>query len=65
MSVVSPCIGVCTIHPSAGLCQGCNRTLVEVAEWLMMTDDEKREILAELPARDVAEWRDGAPVEGD
>jgi hypothetical protein len=54
MGVVSPCVAVCIVDPESGYCRGCKRTLTEVAEWLLYTDDEKRAILAELEKRKVS-----------
>lgn len=62
-TVVSPCIGVCRLHPTAGLCEGCYRTLTEVVDWLSMSDQEKRAILADLPMRDFVDWQDGRPIQ--
>ncbi|AVO44194.1 DUF1289 domain-containing protein [Phreatobacter cathodiphilus] len=47
----SPCIRLCRIDPQSGLCQGCARTLAEIAAWLGMTGEERRAILADLPRR--------------
>lgn len=47
----SPCQKICVIHPDAGLCIGCNRSLDEIARWSGMTPDERQVILAALPAR--------------
>ena len=49
--VASPCNSVCTIDRSSGLCAGCFRTLDEIAGWSAMDDDEKRAVIASLPAR--------------
>jgi predicted Fe-S protein YdhL (DUF1289 family) len=49
--VASPCISVCAIDPRTGLCTGCYRSLDEIAGWIMFTNDEKREVVAALPAR--------------
>lgn len=32
-AVPSPCVGVCQIDAAAGDCQGCQRTLDEIAAW--------------------------------
>jgi hypothetical protein len=48
----SPCKKVCVIHPGSGLCIGCLRTAEEIAAWPRMTADERRERMAELPARE-------------
>ena len=47
----SPCVRVCVIHPETELCLGCGRSAGEVARWSSMTPEERREILAVLPAR--------------
>lgn len=47
----SPCLKICTYEPGTGLCLGCGRTLREIAGWTAMTDQERRRIMAELPAR--------------
>jgi predicted Fe-S protein YdhL (DUF1289 family) len=47
----SPCIRLCRIDPRSGLCQGCARTLAEIAGWLGMTGEERRAVLADLPRR--------------
>ena len=49
--VASPCISVCAIDPRTGLCTGCYRSLDEIAGWITFTNDEKREVVAALPAR--------------
>jgi predicted Fe-S protein YdhL (DUF1289 family) len=47
----SPCTRICALEPGAGLCLGCGRTLQEIAAWGTMNDQERRRIMAELPAR--------------
>ena len=47
----SPCVSVCRIAPDTGWCEGCRRTLEEIADWPMLKPSEKREILSRLPAR--------------
>jgi predicted Fe-S protein YdhL (DUF1289 family) len=49
--VPSPCINVCRMNPDTGLCEGCLRTLDEIAAWSAMANVEKRLVLAKLPAR--------------
>jgi hypothetical protein len=49
--VVSPCINVCRMNPATGYCDGCLRTLDEIAAWSAMSPDEKRTVLAQLPKR--------------
>ncbi|HTQ75034.1 MAG TPA: DUF1289 domain-containing protein [Burkholderiales bacterium] len=47
----SPCINVCRMNPGTGLCEGCLRTLDEIASWSAMSAQEKRAVLARLPGR--------------
>ena len=49
--LLSPCINVCVIDPGNGFCQGCGRTLAEIARWSGMTDGERVRIMAELALR--------------
>jgi predicted Fe-S protein YdhL (DUF1289 family) len=39
------------MNPDTGLCEGCLRTLDEIAGWSAMSGAEKRAVLAQLPAR--------------
>ena len=52
--VASPCISVCVMDPSTGLCCGCLRTLEEIASWSALDDDARRSVVAKLPARRAA-----------
>ncbi|GAB1378633.1 DUF1289 domain-containing protein [Pararhodobacter sp.] len=47
----SPCVKICVIHPKAGICAGCFRTLDEIAGWSAMSPENRAEILAQLPDR--------------
>jgi uncharacterized protein len=49
--IESPCVRVCVVHPAAGICTGCLRTLDEIAAWSRLGADERRAIMAELPGR--------------
>jgi uncharacterized protein len=42
--VPSPCISVCRIDASTGLCVGCARTLDEIARWSVLDDDARRAV---------------------
>ncbi len=37
----SPCISVCRIDAASGWCEGCLRTLDEIARWGSMDDGER------------------------
>ena len=51
MSKDTPCIAVCMIDPKTSLCFGCGRTLPEIARWHRMDSNERRAVMALLPAR--------------
>lgn len=42
--VRSPCIGVCAMDAATGLCEGCLRTIDEIAGWSRFDNDEKRAV---------------------
>lgn len=46
-----PCILVCSIDMKTGYCFGCGRTRDEIAGWMTYSSQERREIMAGLPAR--------------
>ncbi len=47
----SPCILICSMDDKTGYCFGCGRTRDEIGRWTAYTSDERREIMAGLPAR--------------
>lgn len=47
----SPCNKICVINPRTRLCDGCARSIDEIAAWTSYTDAERRRIMAELPLR--------------
>jgi len=49
--VPSPCTDVCRIDPASGWCEGCLRTLDEIAAWGSIDDAARREIWKRLPGR--------------
>lgn len=49
--VPSPCQSVCIMHPGTGWCEGCLRTLDEIAAWGRMNDAARRSVWARLPER--------------
>lgn len=52
MSAAStPCIKLCVIDLRTGLCEGCGRTLAEIAQWSRLGEAERLAIMAELPQR--------------
>jgi uncharacterized protein len=47
---VSPCVQICQIEPSTSVCEGCGRTLDEIAVWGSMTEAEKTPVWERLAA---------------
>jgi predicted Fe-S protein YdhL (DUF1289 family) len=47
----SPCLKVCLMDPESDLCRGCFRTLDEIVRWSRMSDEEREQIMADLPRR--------------
>jgi predicted Fe-S protein YdhL (DUF1289 family) len=42
--VPSPCISVCRMSDATGLCEGCLRTIDEIAAWSVLDDDARRAV---------------------
>ena len=55
--VASPCVDVCRMNAETGFCDGCFRTLDEIAGWSAYDDDAKRAVLDRVESR-----RQGARV---
>ncbi|WP_233827961.1 DUF1289 domain-containing protein [Paraburkholderia sp. ZP32-5] len=49
--VASPCINVCRMDASTGWCEGCLRTIDEIAGWSSFDDDTKRAVWDAIEAR--------------
>ena len=52
VALASPCVDVCKMNRQADLCIGCFRSLAEIADWQILTDQRRREIIAERPQRE-------------
>lgn len=52
--VPSPCINVCAMNPQTGLCEGCFRTIDEIARWGTATEEMKRAVWVEIKRRQEA-----------
>ena len=51
--VASPCINVCRMDEASGWCEGCLRTIDEIAAWGSLDDDGKRAVWRRLEERRV------------
>jgi len=54
--VPSPCISVCRMDAGTGWCEGCLRSIDEIAAWSTMPDEAKRAVWLQLSQRRVL-WR--------
>lgn len=61
MTVQSPCISICRMDETTGWCEGCLRSIDEIAAWSVLNDADKRAVLIELSRRRVV-WRQVHPV---
>ncbi|MBX3605540.1 MAG: DUF1289 domain-containing protein [Piscinibacter sp.] len=52
--VPSPCVNVCRMNAATGWCEGCLRTLDEIAAWSTLDEAAKRAVWKLLPARRAA-----------
>ena len=50
--VLSPCISVCKMSPVTGLCEGCLRTVDEIAAWAYADDAYKRTVWEAIRRRE-------------
>ena len=51
MGTPSPCINICRMNEDNGLCEGCLRTIDEIAGWSSFDDTAKRAIWDALDLR--------------
>jgi predicted Fe-S protein YdhL (DUF1289 family) len=49
--VPSPCINVCRMDAATGWCEGCQRTLDEIAAWSSLGAADKRAVWQQLASR--------------
>lgn len=54
MSITSPCINLCRMSAATGLCEGCLRSLDEIAHWSAYDDEAKLRVLAAIERRRAA-----------
>jgi uncharacterized protein len=50
-AIRSPCSNVCKMHEPTGWCEGCARSIAEIAAWSKADDASRLGILARLPER--------------
>ena len=47
----SPCISICRMDAATGFCEGCLRTIDEIAGWRRMSDQDKRSVWRAIELR--------------
>lgn len=50
-AIATPCIRICVINQVSRLCEGCGRTLAEIAGWQRMSEAERLAVMATLTER--------------
>lgn len=61
----SPCINVCRMDAQTGFCQGCFRTLDEIAAWSRSSDEQRLRVLLAVERRRVEHDPFGGDWGGD
>lgn len=52
-AVKSPCVSVCVLD-DMNVCVACYRTMMEITDWVMYTDEQKLEVLQKCKQREQA-----------
>ena len=55
--VKSPCIDVCKIDYKSGYCIGCNRTIEEITNWSILSDQQKKKILTKVKSKNTSKQK--------
>ncbi len=50
-TIASPCIGICSMNETSGLCEGCYRTIEEIRDWWDMAPAERDTVMQRLDQR--------------
>lgn len=53
--VASPCISVCALDDK-DICTGCFRTLKEIGDWSLMSNDQRRQVVVAAHQRSKARF---------
>jgi predicted Fe-S protein YdhL (DUF1289 family) len=61
----SPCINVCRMDAAGRFCEGCGRTLTEIAAWSSMNDAARCEVWRQLAQRRVTAAAGTRPPPGE
>jgi predicted Fe-S protein YdhL (DUF1289 family) len=58
--VPSPCVSICRMDAVSGLCEGCCRTIDEIAAWSQLDADARREVWRRIGERALDQDRGAA-----
>jgi predicted Fe-S protein YdhL (DUF1289 family) len=47
----SPCLGICQLDDTTGLCLGCGRSRGEIGDWISMSESQRDQVWSQLPER--------------
>ena len=50
-SISTPCVQVCMVDGSIGICIGCGRTSAEITAWGRLSEPERQAVMSGLAAR--------------
>ena len=45
LNLESPCINNCKLNETTNICEGCGRTIKEIMNWKIMTNEERKVII--------------------
>lgn len=62
--IPTPCVRICCVSPKTNWCEGCFRTLKEIATWGRMTQEERDLVTAALPERKAKQEAINGPFTG-
>ncbi|MDP1532187.1 MAG: DUF1289 domain-containing protein [Rubrivivax sp.] len=51
----SPCVSICRMDAASGLCEGCLRTLDEIARWGTLDDGARKQVWTLIEQRALAQ----------
>ena len=49
--IASPCVNICRMDDNNRYCIGCWRTLDEIKQWSMLSDEQRATIMGQLESR--------------
>lgn len=56
-TIETPCRKICKINKKTELCEGCFRTIEEIARWATFTSAQRKQIMHQLPSRESVKYK--------